>query len=152
MKALPVGLPDDFAARMVADCPDAIVFADAQGKIRLWNEAATRVFGFSEAEALGESLDLIVPERLRARHWQGYDHVMKGGESRYGTGDLLSVPARHKDGRQISVEFTILPLHDDADRILGIAAFLRDVTARFEEVRSLRRELASLKGQTGDKR
>ena len=61
MKALPVGLPDDFAARMVADCPDAIVFADAQGKIRLWNEAATRVFGFSEAEALGESLDLIVP-------------------------------------------------------------------------------------------
>jgi PAS domain S-box-containing protein len=152
MDALPAGLPNDFATRLVADCPDAIIFADAQGKIRFWNDAAARIFGFSEAEALGESLDLIVPERLRARHWQGYDHVMKGGESRYGAGDLLSVPARHKDGRQISVEFTILPLHDDTGAMLGIVAFLRDVTARFEEVRGLRRELAALKGQAGEKR
>ena len=152
MKALPTGLPVDFTARLAADCPDAIIYADAQGKIRFWNDAATRIFGFSEAEALGESLDLIVPERLRTRHWQGYDRVMKGGESRYGTGDLLAVPARHKDGRQISIEFTILPLHDDAGAMIGITAFLRDVTTRFEEVRALRRELAGLKGQTGDQR
>lgn len=148
MNALPAGLPEDFTARLVADCPDAIIFADAQGRIRFWNGAATRIFGFIETEALGESLDLIVPERLRARHWAGYDHVMKGGESRYGAGDLLSVPARHKDGRQISVEFTILPFHGESGAMRGIAAFLRDVTARFEEVRALRRELAALKAQS----
>jgi len=147
MNALPAGLPEDFAARLVAGCPEAVIYADAQGRIRFWNEAATRIFGFAESEAIGESLDLIIPERLRPRHWQGYDQVMKGGESRYGAGDLLSVPARHKDGRQISVEFTILALHDDAGAMLGIAAFLRDVTARFEEMRALRRELAALKAQ-----
>src|SRR5437588_10122918 len=113
--------------------------------MRFWNAAATRIFGFAESEAIGESLDLIIPDRLRPRHWQGYEHVMKGGASRYGAGDLLAVPARRKDGRQISVEFTILAMHDDAGAMLGIAAFLRDATARFEEVRGLRRELAALK-------
>ncbi|MBV9151229.1 MAG: PAS domain-containing protein [Alphaproteobacteria bacterium] len=150
MDALPPGLPNDFAAHIVAGCPDAIIYADAAGKIRFWNAAATRIFGFDRAEALGESLDLIIPERLRARHWQGYDHVMKGGESRYGKGDLLAVPARHKDGRQISVEFTILPLHDAAGAIAGIVAFLRDVTARFEETRALLRELAALRASKSD--
>jgi PAS domain S-box-containing protein len=140
----PEGLPDDFMARLVAGCPDAVIYADAQGKIRFWNDAASRIFGYRETEALGQRLDLIIPERLRGRHWQGYEQVMKGGESRYGTGDLLAVPALHKEGRQISVEFTILPLHDDTGAMLGIAAFLRDVTARFEEVRGLRRELAAL--------
>jgi PAS domain S-box-containing protein len=150
MNALPAGLPDDFSARLVTGCPDAVIYADAQGRIRFWNEAATRIFGYREAEALGQSLDLIIPERLRDRHWQGYEHVIKGGESRYGAGDLLAVPACHKDGRQISVEFTILPLHDNAGTIIGIAAFLRDVTARFEEVRGLRRELAALKAQSSE--
>jgi PAS domain S-box-containing protein len=147
MTALPAGLPDDFAARLVLGSADAIIYADAQGRMRFWNAAATRIFGFAESEAIGESLDLIIPDRLRPRHWQGYEHVMKGGESRYGAGELLSVPARHKDGRQISVEFTILPLHDNAGAMLGIAAFLRDVTVRFEEMRALRRELAALKAQ-----
>ncbi|MBV9587728.1 MAG: PAS domain-containing protein, partial [Alphaproteobacteria bacterium] len=118
--------------------------------IRFWNKAAERVFGFAEAEALGASLDLIIPERLRGRHWEGFGRVMKGGESRYGEGDLLAVPARHKGGRQISVEFTILPMHDAAGAIAGIVAFLRDVTARFEETRALRRELAALKTSKSD--
>jgi PAS domain S-box-containing protein len=151
MSALPPDLPQGFTERLVADCPEAIIYADAEGRIRFWNDAATRIFGFTEVETLGKSLDLIVPERLRARHWQGYDHVMKGGESRYGAGDLLSVPARHKDGRQISVEFTILPFHSESGAMLGIAAFLRDVTARFEEIRALRRELAALKGHGSEK-
>lgn len=138
-------LPGDFAARFVKDCPDAIVYADAAGVIRFWNDAATRFFGYSAGEALGASLDLIIPERLRARHWQGFDEVMHGRQSRYGRGDLLAVPALHKNGRQISVEFTILPLHDAAGAMIGIAAFLRDVTKRFEEMRALRRELAELK-------
>ena len=138
-------LPGDFRDRLVGECPDAIIYADAQGEIRFWNASATRIFGYSEAEALGARLDLIIPERLRARHWEGYGAVMQGRASRYGEGALLAVPAQHKDGRQISVEFTILPLRDPSGTLLGIAAFLRDATARFEELRALRRELAALK-------
>jgi PAS domain S-box-containing protein len=139
-------LPADFLARLATDSPDAIVYADAAGHIRFWNAAATRIFGFSEAEVMGARLDLIIPERLRGRHWEGYDKVMGGAESRYGAGALLAVPALHKDGRQISIEFTILPVRDEAGELLGIAAYLRDATARFEEMRALRRELAALKG------
>jgi PAS domain S-box-containing protein len=137
-------LPENFFTRLVGDCPEAIVYADADGRIRFWNAAATRIFGHGEAEALGASLDLIIPERLRPRHWQGYHEVLQGRASRYGAGDLLAVPAQHKDGRQISVEFTILPFRDATGAMLGIAAILRDVTARFEEVRALRRELEAL--------
>ena len=105
-------LPDDFAARLVRDGPDAVIYADAEGRIRLWNAAATRLFGYGESEALGASLDLIIPERLRARHWQGYGEVMRGRDSRYAEGALLAFPALHKDGRQLSVEFTIQPFQD----------------------------------------
>ena len=97
----------------------------------------------------GRTLDLIVPESLRARHWEGYNRVMAGGEGRYGEGDVLAVPAVRKDGRRISIEFTVLPMRDDAGGMLGIVAFLRDTTARFEELRALRRELAALKAPTG---
>ncbi|HEX3861174.1 MAG TPA: PAS domain S-box protein [Stellaceae bacterium] len=141
------GLPEEFLAGLARNSPDAIVYADAQGHIRFWNQAATRIFGFPESEALGATLDLIIPERLRPRHWQGYNEVMQGRESRYAEGALLAVPAMHRDGRQISVEFTILGLTDASGATLGIAAFLRDATARFEETRALRRELAALKAQ-----
>jgi PAS domain S-box-containing protein len=145
----PEALPSDFLDRLVGGCPDAIIYADARGVIGFWNASATRIFGYGEAEALGASLDLIIPERLRARHWEGYGAVMTGRPSRYGEGALLAVPARHKDGRQISVEFTILPVRDPSGSLLGIAAFLRDATARFEEIRALRRELAALKTEAG---
>jgi PAS domain S-box-containing protein len=139
-------LPNDFATTLVRDGADAVVYADAAGAIRFWNKAATRIFGYAEAEALGASLDLIIPERLRARHWQGYREVMAGRESRYAEGALLAVPALHKDGRQLSVEFTILPFRAGG-RLIGIAAVMRDVTARFEETRALRRELAAAKAK-----
>jgi PAS domain S-box-containing protein len=138
-------IPEGFFEHLAVHCPDAVVFADREGTIRFWNKSAERVFGFAAAEALGQSLDLIVPERQRQRHWGGYHRVMAGTTSRYGEGDLLAVPAMRKDGRRISIEFTILPLHNAAGTILGITAFLRDVTDRFEELRSLRRELAALK-------
>jgi len=145
MNALPSDeLPEDFAARLVEGSADAVIYADAAGVIRFWNAGAARIFGYAAGEALGASLDLIIPERLRPRHWQGYDEVMHGRESRYGEGDLLAVPALHKDGKQISVEFTILPFRDAAGGLIGIAAILRDVTKRFEEMRALRRELAGL--------
>ena len=142
-------LPGGLIERLAIDSPDAVVFADAAGKIRFWNPSAARIFGFEESEALGRTLDLIVPERQRARHWEGYNRVMAGGASRYGAGDVLAVPAMHKDEKRISVEFTILPVRDAAGAMLGIAAFLRDVTPRFEELRALRHELAALKAQTG---
>jgi PAS domain S-box-containing protein len=117
---------------------DAIVASDSEGRITFWNPGAERIFGFSRAEAIGQSLDLIIPERLRARHWAGYTQVMRTGESRYGHGDLLAVPALRKDGTRLSIEFTIVPLKDEAGAMTGMAAILRDVTAGFEEMRALR--------------
>lgn len=121
---------------------EAIVYSDREGLIRLWNAGAERVFGFTAEEALGQSLDIIIPERQRQRHWEGYDEVMKTGVSRYGSGDLLSVPALRKDGSRISVEFTIVPLKDADGAILGMASVMRDVSARFEELKTLRRQAA----------
>jgi len=132
----------DFAGCLVSSMADAIVYADAEGVIRVWNRGATRIFGFAEAAALGRSLDLIVPENLRERHWQGYRATMRTGQSRYGNGQILSVPAVRKDGARVSVEFTIVPFTDNAGRMIGIAAIMRDATARFEELRALRRQLA----------
>ncbi|AIB16610.1 hypothetical protein ABAZ39_32755 (plasmid) [Azospirillum argentinense] len=121
---------------------EAIAYSDREGIIRFWNAGAERVFGFTADEALGQSLDIIIPDRQRQRHWDGYDQVMKTGESRYGSGDLLSVPATRKDGTRISVEFTIVPLKDADGTMMGMAAVMRDVTARFDEVKALRRQAA----------
>ncbi len=131
-----------FCERFVRDAPDAIIYADEQGLIQFWNGSAERIFGFPEAEALGQTLDIIIPESLRGRHWQGYGATMQTGNTRYGVGETLAVPAMRKDGQRISIEFTILPFRDDAGRMVGIAAILRDVTVRFEETRALRRQLA----------
>ena len=131
-----------FSERFVRDAPDAIIYADEQGLIQFWNRSAERIFGFPEAEALGKTLDIIIPESLRGRHWQGYRATMQTGNTRYGVGETLAVPAMRKDRQRISIEFTILPFRDDAGRMVGIAAILRDVTARFEETRALRRQLA----------
>jgi len=133
---------DRFCLTLARQAPDAIVYADAEGVIRFWNCGAERIFGFAEAEALGRSLDIVIPERLRERHWQGYGETMRTGRTRYGAGEILAVPAVRKDGTRISIEFTILPFCDDVGRMIGIAAILRDVTARFEEMRELRKQLA----------
>ena len=135
--------PAQFADRLVSGMPDAIIYADAEGVIRRWNRGATRIFGFAEAEALGRSLDIIIPENLRERHWQGYRATMRTGQTRYGDGQILSVPAIRKDGARISVEFTIVPFTDGSRQMVGIAAIMRDTTARFEEVHTLRRQLAA---------
>ncbi|CAO3428859.1 PAS domain-containing protein [Azospirillum doebereinerae] len=139
--ALDRALLDRLGDALLHTAADAIVYSGKDGRIGFWNAGAERVFGFTAAEAVGQSLDLIIPERQRPRHWEGYDAVMATGESRYGKGDLLSVPALHKDGRRLSVEFTIVPVHDEAGAMIGMAAILRDVTARFEELKALRRQL-----------
>lgn len=133
---------DRFCRVLAREAADAVIYADRQGMIRFWNAGAERIFGFSEAEAAGKPLDIIIPENLRARHWAGFDATMRTGKSRYGLGDTLAVPALRKDGTRVSIEFTVLPFGDAAGRMIGIAAILRDVTKRFEEMRALRRQLA----------
>jgi PAS domain S-box-containing protein len=128
---------------------DAIIAADSNGIICFWNPGAERIFGHAAADAIGHSLDIIIPERLRERHWRGYRGTIATGNSRYGEGDVLAVPALHKNGATISIEFTILPLWDSSGVIVSIVAIIRDVTKRFEEIRQLRRRLAeSSAGQT----
>jgi PAS domain S-box-containing protein len=140
---------DRFYRRLAREAPDAIVYADAAGLIAFWNKSAERIFGFSEAEAVGKSLDIIIPENLQKRHWDGFAETMRTGKTRYGTGDVLAVPALRKGGARISIEFTILPFYDRAGRILGIAAILRDVTKRFEEMKALRRQTVDRRTDAG---
>ena len=123
---------------------DAIIAADKEGKIFFWNPGAERIFGHTSADALGRSLDIIIPDRLRQRHWDGYHQVMKSGESRYGQGDVLAVPGIAKDGSRISLEFTIIPLRAGTGELIGLAAIMRDVTKRFEEMRALRQKLVNV--------
>jgi PAS domain S-box-containing protein len=135
----------NFAETLIANMPDAVVYSDRDGTIRYWNGGAVRLFGHATEEAVGQSLDLIVPEGLRARHWDGYHETIRTGRTRYGDGQLLSVPAMRKDGRRISVAFTIVPFIDDKGALTGIAAIMRDITAQFEETRALRKEIAALR-------
>ena len=130
---------------LVEGCPDAIVVADREGVIRFWNAGAEATFGHTAAEAMGKSLDVIIPEKLRERHWTGYNAVMASGTTKYGT-ESLRVPALPRSGRRLSIEFRVLLLRNDRGAIVGIAAFLRDVTAAWEEQQELRRRLAALEG------
>ncbi|MDP9156969.1 MAG: PAS domain S-box protein [Pseudomonadota bacterium] len=141
--------PIDFE-QLVDVIGDAIVISDASGAITLWNPAAERMFGFTPDEALGHSLDIIIPERLRGRHWTGYEKTMATGETRYGH-DVLRVPAVHKDGRALSIAFTVALLHSAGPDavVTGIVAVIRDETTRFTEERNLKKRLAELEGKPG---
>ncbi len=122
---------------------DAVVVCDAQGAIVLWNPGAQRMFGYSEAEALGHTLDLITPERLRARHHDGYSASMKSGTTKYGH-DLLRVPAVNKAGQAMSIAFTVAMLHDSHGKVNAVAAVIRDETQRFTDERALKKRVAEL--------
>ena len=129
--------------QIIAGIGDAVIVSDAGGAIILWNAAAERMFGYTEAEALGNSLDLITPERLRARHWEGYHKSMATGITKYGN-DLLRVPAVHKDGRAMSIAFTVAMLFTPEQKVSAIVAVIRDETARFNEDRALKKRLTEL--------
>ena len=136
--------------QLVAAVADAVVVTDASGAIALWNAAAERMFGFAASEALGQSLDLIIPERLRQRHWEGFHKTMLTGQTKYGT-ELLRVPAVDKDGRTLSIAFTVALLPAPDGQPTAIAAVIRDETARFSEERALRKRLAELEAQLAER-
>lgn len=137
---------EKLAARIVEDAADAILFTDREGIVRLWNAGAQRIFGWSAAEAVGQSMDMIIPERLRPRHWANWDKVMETGVTRYAT-ETLAVPALRKDGSPLSIEFTIQLVRDDAGRILGPVAIVRDVTERFKREKELRLKVKELEAK-----
>ena len=131
---------------IVTEAHDAIIFADREGIIRLWNTGAEAMFGYQAAEALGQTLDLIVPEKLRRRHWEGYRQVMATGVSRYGQ-ELLAVPAIRKDSSPISIEFTLVVIGDASQGIKGVAAIIREVTTRWQEMKALKQRLTELESR-----
>lgn len=135
----------DFEA-LIGAAGDGVVAANTDGTIVLWNPAAERIFGYTEGEAFGHSLDLIIPERFRARHWEGYREVMRTGKSRYGT-EVLRVPATHKDGRRLSIAFTVALLFSSSGEVQAIAAIIRDETNRWTEERALRQRVAELEAK-----
>lgn len=133
--------------QLVESIGDAVVVCDAEGAIIVWNDAAVRMFGFSREEALGKSLDIIIPERQRQRHWDGYSKSMATGETRYGN-DVLRVPALHRDGRNLSIAFTVAMLYDEARKVAAIVAVVRDETQRWSEERQMRIRLAQLEARS----
>jgi PAS domain S-box-containing protein len=135
-------LSEQLCRQIVEHIPDGVIVADRDGIIRFWNGGAEDIFGYQADEALGQTLDLIIPERLRARHWEGYQRVMASGQTRYGR-ELLAVPAVRKDGSRISLEFSIGLLRDPDGNLNGTLAILRDVTARWERDKALRERLAA---------
>src|SRR5689334_11433549 len=118
--------PQWLAHRLVEGAPEAILFADCEGLVRAWNPGAEAMFGWTAAEILGRTMDVIIPERLRARHWDGWRKVIATGVTRYSGKDLLAVPAVRKDGSTLSIEFSIQLVRDDAGALLGFAAVVRD--------------------------
>jgi PAS domain S-box-containing protein len=131
--------------QIVRENSDAIMFADHEGLIRLWNKGAEVMFGYAAAEAEGKSLDLIIPENLRGRHWEGYHRVMASGETRYGT-ELLSAPGMKKDGTWLSLEFSMVIVRGEDGAVLGTGAVIRDITARFQREKALKERLKVLEG------
>lgn len=129
------------STKILTLAPDAIMFADREGIIRLWYRCAERIFGCSSDQAIGQSLDLIIPEKLLERHWEGYNKTMATGETRYGT-EMLAVPAMHQNGSRMSTEFSIVMLRDDDGKPLGVSAIMRDITERRQQKKELRERLA----------
>jgi PAS domain S-box-containing protein len=136
------GNMDRLLNQAVNDAPDAILISNREGVIRFWNSGAEQMFGHTSAEAVGQSLDLIIPENLRGRHWESYRRVMASGEMKYKTG-LLSSPGVHKDGSRISLEFSMVLLHDEAGEMQGCASIMRDVTERWKKEKALKERLSA---------
>lgn len=137
---------EQLCSKIVGESNDAIMFSDHEGIIRLWNNGAERIFGYTAVEAIGQSLDLIIPENLRKRHWDGYYRVMESGTSRYSV-DMLATPALRKDGARLSTEFSMVLIRGSNGEMLGVAAIIRDVTARWQREKEMRERIRELEAR-----
>lgn len=150
---IPTGLAgggmEAFIKQLINDAPDAILISDREGVIRFWNSGAERMFGHTAAEAVGQSLDLIIPENLRNRHWEGYWRVMASGETKYKTG-LLSSPGIRRDGSRVSLEFSMVLLHDETGSLQGCGSVMRDVTERWKKEKELKERLTACEAKLKD--
>ena len=141
---------DKYLGQLLHEASDAILISDGKGIITFWNRGAELIFGYSGAEAVGQSLDLIIPENLRPRHWDGYHRVMATGDTKYKTG-LLSSPGIKKDGFRVSLEFSMVLLRDDNGVMYGCASIMRDVTDRWKKEKELKERLAACEAQVAGK-
>ena len=123
---------------IIEQCPDAMIFADREGAIRLWNRAAEALFGYSAAEVLGGNLDVIIPERLRGAHWAGYRRAIAAGETKYGN-RVLTTRSTRKDGSKLYVELSFALVKDRGGMVTGALATARDGTERYLASRSVPR-------------
>jgi PAS domain S-box-containing protein len=141
--------PDLYA--LIDAVGDAVMVCDATGAVTLWNPACERMFGYTAEEAMGQSMDMIIPERLRGRHWEGYHKTMATGITKYGT-DLLRVPAVDKQGRSMSIAFTVAMLYAADGTVNAIASVIRDETQRFADERNLKKRVAELEAELAARR
>ncbi|WP_342619638.1 PAS domain-containing protein [Rhodoferax sp. GW822-FHT02A01] len=137
-------------AALVAALGDAVMVCDATGAITYWNAACERMFGYTAAEAMGRSMDIIIPERLRGRHWEGYHQTMASGVTKYGS-DVLRVPAVDKQGKKMSIAFTVALLYAPDGKVNAIASVIREETNRFNEDQALRKRVAELEAKLSNK-
>jgi PAS domain S-box-containing protein len=133
----------NLALAIVEQVADAIIFADRQGVIRLWNPAAEAVFGFSADEMIGQSLDLIIPERLRPAHWKAFRQAIVAGRTRLGRRALITRSV-HKSGARLYVDLSFAIVRDAAGEVAGAVAVARDATDRYTSETTMKKRLAEL--------
>jgi PAS domain S-box-containing protein len=123
--------------RIIEDVADALIYADRSGAIVRWNRASHVLFGYSAEEAIGSSLELIIPEHLRTAHWKGFDAAIASGTTKL-QGRPTLTRALHKSGRKLYIEMTFALVKDSNGEVLGSVAIARDVTERVERERAQR--------------
>jgi PAS domain S-box-containing protein len=113
-------------SQLVQGMAEAVIIASNDGTILEWNAAAERVFGWSRQQAVGENIDMLIPDNQKDQHWEGYDRVLEAGQSKYSDGSLLSVSSLKSDGTRVGIEMSYTPLRQ-GDKVVAIAAVVRPV-------------------------
>lgn len=143
------GPADDKSAlfqALIEDLADAVIFADREGRIQIWNAGAEAVFGYSPDEVLGHDLDVLIPERMRPVHWAGFHAAVQTGRMKHGR-EPMTTRSRHKDGSDLYVDLSFALVKDPTGDVLGAVAVARDITRRFQEEKQLRQRTAELEAQ-----
>jgi PAS domain S-box-containing protein len=136
----------DLGRELVEQVADAMIFADRDGLIRVWNAAAEAVFGYSAQEVTGRSLDVVIPERLRSAHWSAYDAAIATGRMKHGR-ESMTTRSAHKDGSVLYVDLSFALVKDGSGEVLGSVAMARDITKRFLAEKESRQRIAELEAQ-----